>query len=884
MPLSAGQRLGPYEIVSRIGAGGMGEVWRARDTTIGRDVAIKIIAPAFARDAERIRRFEQEARAAGQINHPNILTIYAVGREADAPYLVSELLHGQTLRDRMRQGALPPAKAVEYAIQIAYGLAAAHDRHIVHRDLKPDNLFLTTDDRIKILDFGIAKLTGPPGDENDPTRTGTGTGAILGTAGYMSPEQVRGLTVDERSDLFAFGAVLYEMLAGRRAFTGDSPAETMRAILEKEPPPLEGVAASLERAVRRALDKRPAGRFQSAHDLAFHLETMREPAMAAAATPVEPHGSTARRAWRVLPWVWAAGASVVALWLALSSPLEERTSSAGLPLRRFSISMADAPLSALERPPLAISPDGRRLAFVTGRKGASQIVLRNLDELSARPMPGTENGLAPFFSPDGEHLGFFTSDGLMRIAVAGGPPTRLTGTPPVTRGGVWSTDGWIYFAPSQSAGIVRIRADGGNSEPVTEPAGAGHVWPDVSADGSMLVYVERHGDSYDTARIVVRSLGTGEQRVLVEGGTFARFAGTDRLIYARAETLFVAAFDAASLALVGPPKPFIDGVQADPLFGFARYSLARDGTLAYVPGDARPVGRTLLWVTRSGTEVKAFPEERPFLMPAVSPDGTSIAVTIEGMHQDLWRIDSGRPVLVRLTASPGEDFGPVWSPDGRELAFTSVRAGRSPALFVKPAHAPDTETAVPGAEGMIPSAWADDGRAVITTATERIDGRRQMQLVPVRNRAAFAAVAPSRFDRYAATVATAGKRVAFVSLETGRAEVFVASWPDTADARQASVGGGTSPVWARDGRTLFYRSGDALFAVDMSPVVGGQLPAPRMLFRGQFEEPGRPDWPRNYDVAPDGRFLMIRQTYTPVVRDVVLLLNWRGEIPAAPVR
>jgi Tol biopolymer transport system component len=873
--LTPGQRIGAYRIDKLLGEGGMGQVWQAHDLTIRRDVAIKVIAARFAGDADRLRRFEQEAQAAGQIAHPNILTIYAVGHEAGVPYLVTELLEGETLASRLRTSPLPPDRALDYAIQIVDGLAAAHDGGIIHRDLKPDNLFVTTDERVKILDFGVAKLTAPATGDDDPTRVETAAGEIVGTAGYMSPEQVRGQPVDHRTDVFAFGTVLYEMLAGRRAFTGDSRVETLNAILVSNPPPLDAPPA-LARVVKHALEKAPELRFQSARDLAFHLRAISDPAAAVTATAALAGGQRGRRAVWIGMLIWAVAVTAVGAGLAISLARARPAPFESTP-RRFAISLAETPLYALERPPLVISADGRRLAYVAGNEAGSRIFVRDLNELAARPIPGTENGFGPFFSPDGEHLAFFVADGLMRLDVGGGPPTRLAITPPVSRGGVWSADGWIYFAPSPSTGIVRIRADGGTIEPVTKAdAAQGHVWPDVSPDGSVLVYVERHGESFADARIVVRSIKTGERRVLAEAGTFPRFASQSRILFVRGATMFAVQVDSTSLASVGDPRPVLDGVQMDPLFGFSAYSASRDGTIVYIPGDARPVGRTLLWVSAAGEETKAFPEERPFLYPAISPDGKSIAVTVEGMHQDLWSFDVGQPVLTRLTSASGEDFGPVWSPDGRRLAFTSIREGKPPSVFVKPAGTPNHETRVTDAGVVFPNAWTTDGLALLVTQEAESNRQHMSQLMTTTaDRADLKPVAASSFERYGGTLSPEGRRLAFVSLETGRAEVFVATWPGATDARQASVGGGGSPVWSRNGRTLFYRNGDGTHAVDVGAAPALSRSVPRLLFRGRFEEPSRPDWPRNYDVAPDGRFLMIRQTYTPVLREIVVMLNWR---------
>jgi Tol biopolymer transport system component len=855
----------------------MGEVWRARDSALDRDVAIKVLTGFQASDPERLRRLELEARTTGQLNHPNILTVHAVGRHDGSPYLVTELLEGETLRERLDAGALPASQAVDIAVQVARGLAAAHERGVVHRDIKPANLFITSDGRVKVLDFGLAKLTeASAGGDRAHSRSG----AILGTPGYMSPEQIRGTTVDHRTDLFSLGVVLYEMLAGRRAFGAASAVETMNQILTTDAPAIEGLDPGLWRIVEHCLEKDARARFQSTRDLAFHLESLGDLGNATA-TGGSTRPSSRRlltwSPWRWLPWALAAGAAAVAL-TTLMRERESPTAAPG-PLTRFSLSMAATPLLVSEWPPLAISPDGRRIAYVTrdATRGA-QIVVRDLDALTARTIPGTENGFAPFFSPRGEHLGFFTNDGVLRVALAGGPPVRLANSPSVSRGAVWTDDGHIYFSPSQSDGIVRIPADGGGAEPITQEeavkSGEGHIWPDVSPDGTFLMYTVRRGDSLDEARIVVRSLGTGAARTILEGATYARFAPGNRIVFVRADTLYAVEIDWPTLALRGPAGPILTGVQMNPLFGGADYAIARDGTLVYAPGDARPPARRLLWIAGSGVESTAFPEERPFLLPAVSPDGRSVAVTIDGVHQDLWRFDVGRAVLMRLTSTTSEDFGPVWSPDGRRLAYTSVRPGEPPTVFVKPADRADGETRVVASS--FADHWSADGNTLIVTSERVAEGRERTSLftIPVSGGTPLP-LGASRYDRFGATESADG-HLAFVSLETGRAEVFVAS-RDAGTARQASVGGGTSPVWSRDGRRLFYRNGDAVMSVAVGP---GSLPAlstPRLLFRGQFEEPARPDWSRNYDVAPDGRFLMIRQTYTPLPRELVVVLGWRGQ-------
>jgi serine/threonine-protein kinase len=651
----------------------------------------------------------------------------------------------------------------------------------------------------------------------------------------------------------------------------------MNQILTIDPPPIDGIDPALWRVVQHCLEKDPAGRFQSARDLAFHLEGAGSDVKTiSGGGRFTPRPIAGVRVPRWLPWAVTVIASAIAIAALMRGP-DAADPATPAPLKRFSLAMV-SPLHTVEWPPLAIAPNGKRLAYVVRDGQNAQIVVRDLDALTARAIPGTENGFAPFFSPDGEHLGFFTASALMRVALAGGPPLRLASSRAVSRGGVWADDGHIYFSPAETSGIFRVPADGGDAEPLTQEetlkSREGHVWPDISPDGTLLLYTARRGDSFDEARVIVRSLRTGAARAILDNGTYARFAPGGRIVFARGDTLHAVDFDPLGLELRGSARPILSGVQMSPLFGGSDYAIARDGTLVYAPGDARPSARRLLWVTPSGVESDAFPEERPFLMPAISPDGKTVAVTVEGMHQDLWRFDVGRPVLTRLTSAISEDFGPVWSPDGRRVAYTSIRQGEPPSVFVKPADRADGETKV--ATLSFADDWNPVADEVIVTTRLTTGGRDRTDL--------FAAppsggtprpLGTSRYDRYASTL-SGDRHIAFVSLETGRPEVFVGS-EDTSDARQASVLGGTSPVWSRDGRQLFYRNRDAVMAVAVGTGPRPSLSTPRMLFRGPFEEPARFDWPRNYDVAPDGRFLMIRQTYTPLPRELVVVLGWQGQ-------
>jgi hypothetical protein len=532
VPLHTGTRLGPYEILAPLGAGGMGEVYRARDARLGRDVAIKVLPPAFASDSERLERFEQEARAAAALNHPNLLAVYDLGRHDGAPFIVSELLEGETLRERIAAGPLPVRKAVDYAVQVAHGLAAAHDKGIVHRDLKPENLFVTSDGRVKILDFGLAKLT-----QAEPAMGGltalpttppnTLPGVVLGTIGYMAPEQVRGVAADHRADIFAFGTILYEMLAGRRAFTGETTMDAMTAILKEDPPDLPAaerhIPPALERVVTRCLEKSPAARFQSTRDLAFALEGLS--ASETGALPVVPPASASRRQIAAyLPWLVAAvsvSAAVALFAASFGSP-------AAQPVERLSVVVpAENPLGFGWTPglSLAISSDGSRLVYVgqnLGRPESAryQLFTRSLESLEARAIPGTEDARQPFLSPDGAWVGFFTRDGLKKVSLAGGNPVTLVGglEAAIWGAGAWGEDGAIVFG-TVLGGLRRVSADGGTPEEVTTlgQQESEHVYPArISGTDAVVFWVRIRGSE---GRVDAVRLATGERRIVAENAS-----------------------------------------------------------------------------------------------------------------------------------------------------------------------------------------------------------------------------------------------------------------------------------------------------------------------------------------------------------------------------
>src|SRR2546425_4323932 len=663
--LSPNTTIAQYSIISKIGEGGMGEVYRATDTKLRRDVAIKVLPAAFSADGERLRRFEQEAQAAGALNHLNILLIFHVGTYNGAPYIVSELLDGQTLRERMAGGALPQRKAIDYALQMAHGLAAAHEKGIVHRDLKPENLFITHDGRVKILDFGLAKLVRPhiAGDVDTKAATlhaRTDPGMILGTVGYRSPEQLRSELVDQRADIFAFGAILYEMLSGTSAFRRKSTAETISAILKEDPPDLSttnrNVTPALERIMRHCLEKNPEERFHSASDLAFALEA--QSASTTTSTQTEAIPELARRRMHVrerLAWI---AASI--LFLALlavpfliahfrESPVEVRAvRSSILAPEKSSFNFIDTNAGSL-----SISPDGHRLTFVAPTAEGKDILwVRSLDGLSAQALTGTEGASFPFWSPDSRFVGFFAEGKLKKIEAAGGPALTLCDAP-LARGGAWNRDGVIVFAPDSAGALQQISAAGGTPSAVTKLDESRREltdrWPCFLPDGQNFLYLRRGiiGGESDTA-IYVASLASKESKLLLRASSNVAYA-QGHVLFLRGGTLMAQAFDAKHLETVGDAFAIAEQVQSEPSMARGVFAVSENGELAYQTGSVRN-GSQLTWFDRNGKQLSVLGDMAIYDHPRLSPDQKRLAVTVVDPlngNQDVWLYDLARGLRTR---------------------------------------------------------------------------------------------------------------------------------------------------------------------------------------------------------------------------------------------
>ena len=684
MSLSAGTRLGPYEVLSALGAGGMGEVYRARDTKLDRAVAIKILSEAFAADTERIARFEREAKTLASLNHLNIAHIHGLEESNGVRALVMELVEGEDLAQRIARGAIPVAEALLIAKQVADALEAAHEQGIIHRDLKPANIKVRRDGTVKVLDFGLAKVMEPtgvasPSVSQSPTITTpamTEAGMILGTAAYMSPEQARGKPVDKRSDIWAFGCVLYEMLTGRAPFAGDTISDTLAAVLEREPDwaalPAT-VPAAVRTLIRRCLEKDGRQRIADISVAQFVLDDLADVASATApgsSAAIAPRPPLWRR-MAILSGTWLVGVAMAgsAVWFAVRSTAPPRVS------RLLITPPSAAALSVSGRPSLAFTPDGTRVVYVGANNTA--LFVRALDQLNATSLTGLGEPYGPFVSPDGQWIGFFDGvTSLKKVAITGGP-TVMLGRPGGTAfGASWGADDTIIFATNdRTTGLQRIAVAGGEPTVLTRPNRAGgeddHLWPEILPGGQAVLFtITATTDGLDQAQVAVLDLRTGTQTVLIRGGGDARYVSSGHLVYAAAGRLHAVAFDLARLTVVGTPVT----VQPEVLTG-AGMAVAADGTLVYVSGGVSAVGRSLVWVDRQGQETPIPAPPRNYAFPRLSPDGTRLALYIPDQEVDIWLWDLARATLTRATFDRGADVFPVWPPDGRQLLFSSARAG-----------------------------------------------------------------------------------------------------------------------------------------------------------------------------------------------------------------
>jgi serine/threonine protein kinase/Tol biopolymer transport system component len=890
MTLAAGTRLGSYEVVAQIGAGGMGEVYRACDTKLGRDVAIKVLPANFVNDPERLSRFQREARMLAALNHANIATIYGLEQSGGVTCLVMELVAGETLAERVKAGPLGIEEALKIAVQIAEALEAAHEKNIIHRDLKPANVKVTPEGKVKVLDFGLAKAFAGDGANDDPSNSptlsaaATMQGTILGTAPYMSPEQARGKSVDKRTDIWAFGCVLYELLTGRQAFQGETTTEILAAVLRGEPDwralP-ETTPLSIRVLLRRCLQKEMNKRARDAGDARIEIEE-------ALAAPVTPELTTAaptkgfhalgRRALILSLGTLLLGAVIASLatWNLRPSP-----SPLPQPVSRLTITLPPGQqLAGLDSgPAVALSPDGTRLAYVARQGGTQQLYLRAIDSLESKPIPGTEGAVIPFFSPDGQWVGFFAGGKLKKISVGGGAALTLgdAGTP---RGASWSSQGMIAFTLSPNSALQQVPDAGGVPQPLTrfEKGENSQRWPEFLPGGKAVLFAAGPtAITFTNGQVAVQSVGTGDRRNLIQGATQPRYALSGHLVYAQGGTLMAVPFDPQRLEVTGTAVPVVEGVLQSPVNGAAQYSFSGTGSLVYVPGGLQSAQSSLVWVSRNGTEQPLAAPMHAYLFPQLSPDGRRLAVTVAEQETQTWLYDLSRETLTRFTFEGNYNRSPVWTPDGKRIAFESNKEG-VPNLFWQLADGSGGLERLNTSEYIqVPVSWSPDGQLLaffeVNPSTQR-----DIWVLRLSDRKAQPFLR-TRFDEVVPRFSPDGRWLAYTSNESSRYEIYVQPYPGPGGKWQVSTEGGTEPVWNPNGRELFYRSGDKMMAAEITTQPGFSAGKPRMFFEGPYE-PG-PLQSSAYDVSHDGqRFLMLKpsEQAQAAPTQINVVLNWFEEL------
>ena len=887
MSFSAGTKLGRYEIRSKLGAGGMGEVYEAHDPKINREVAIKVLPTEFSSDSPRLLRFEQEVQATGKLNHPNILAVYDVETHNGAPFVVYELLEGETLRECLRRGALSTRKALDFGSQIANGLTAAHEKKIIHRDLKPDNIFITSDNRVKILDFGLAKLVEPTNAEEPQTdvltrKVNTDPGAVMGTVGYMSPEQVRAQRVDHRSDIFSLGLVLYEMLCGKRAFHGESPVETLNAILKEDPPELSQLNSQinpgLERVVLHCLEKNPEHRFQSTRDVVFALDALSGVSSSRTLISDLPPPAARRKTPAWLPWVIAAVLFVGLLSLFLVSYLRPTPTEESVV--RLSVVLPDNVTISGQIGALSISPDGRQITFAATQDLQNVLWVRPLDSFTAKPVAAIGSFGAPsppFWSPDSRFIGFFSEGKLKKVEASGGPPQTLCDLPPA-RGGTWNRDG-IILVGTTAGPIYQVPQAGGEPQPVTtlDPTRfeTSHRWPHFLPDGRHFLFFVRSGKVESTG-VYIGSLDSKETRQLLPNVLSAAYAPPGFLVFLRNETLMAQPFDLKTFTLTGEQSPIAEQVAYNPGLGRGTFGLSDNGVLAFRAGGGQIDQPS--WFDRSGKQIGSLGEAGTYYTVALSPLDEKHAAVDRIDQQvgtnDIWLFDLSRDgVSSRFTTDPAGDCCPLWSPDGRRIVFASYRTG-SWALYEKSASGAQTEEILyASVEEKLPDSWSRDGQFILY---ESFNPKTKWDLWILRTGDKSASpLLQTDFNERQAQFSPDGKYIAYTSDKSGGPAVYVQTFPLSSSEWRISTGVGSQAQWRSDGRELFYISPDRkLMVVDVKLGPPLEVGVPKPLFDTRILTSG-PEFRNHYVVAKDGqRFLINSIIEERRATPISIVKNW----------
>jgi len=890
MSLSPGARLGPYEILSPLGAGGMGEVFKARDTRLDRVVAVKVLPQRLSASPEVRQRFEREAKTISQLSHPHICALHDIGREGETDYLVMEYLEGETLSERLAKGPLPLEQTLRFGIEIVDALEKAHRQGIVHRDLKPGNIMLTKSG-VKLLDFGLAKAMAAPVPKGSltalPTQEGlTQEGTILGTFQYMAPEQLEGNEADARSDIFAFGSVLYEMATGKKAFSGTSQASLISSIMTAEPQPISAVQPmsppALDHVVRRCLAKDPDDRWQSAQDVSSELKWIAEGSQAGVPAPVVAR----RRNRERLVWGTAAVTLLVAL-AAVTAAIRyaHRAAALSRPMRSSIVLPEKTALRGV-----ALSPDGRRLAFVAkDASGNNLLWIRPLDSLAAQPLPGTENSSFPFWSPDSRFIGFFADGKLKRIDASGGPPQELCDAP-VGRGGTWNQDGVILFAPLGSDSLYRVSAGGGVATPATrlDPARGedGHRWPFFLPDGRHFLYAVTSfgsGGQKEKIGIYAGSLDSKEETLLLRANSSVAYAPPGYLLFFRDGSLLAQPFDAAGLRIRGDPTPVAEQIQYFPQTYQVLFSVSENGLLLYQPRSAS-AGSRLVWFDRSGKEIGSLGALGNQANPRISPDGKRVALDITDSktgNTDIWIYESSRGTATRFTFDPSEETNPIWAPDASRIVLASNLGARVQDLYQKDSSgAGSQEVLLKSDAGKLPTDWSLDGRFILYRDRDAKTHEFGLKVLPVTGDRKPMSVVNTKGERTAGQFSPDGRWVAYSSNESGKREVVVAPFRGPGGKWQVSTAGGSEPRWRRDGRELFYLAPDGkLMAVEVKQGPKFEAGVAEPLFQTRRREHISNTDLFSYDVSADGqRFLINTDVGELASSPLTVVVNWTAAL------
>lgn len=876
--ISSGTRLGPYEVIAPIGAGGMGEVYRARDLRLDRTVAIKVLPHHLSADARLRERFEREAKAISSLSHPNICALFDVGSHDGVDFLVMEYLEGESLADRLSRGPLPLEQVVRYGVEIAEALAKAHRSGIVHRDLKPANVILTRDGA-KLLDFGLAKFAkGTAGSSHPDALTAalshdkplTEEGTIVGTFMYMAPEQIEGHDADARTDIFALGVLLYEMTTGRRAFEAKTRASLIAAILEREPPPIVTTQplapGGLDRIVRMCMAKDPDDRWQSAHDVAAELRWVREGSSAAAESllPQRRKRSRALRAAALLGLGVLTGAA--AAWLGL------RQSDAPPPAAHFVVHTDSSAPLLHEYQSFAISPEGTHLVYrgLVGDK--SQLVLRPLGSANATPLPGTENGHSPVFSPDGRWIAFMDSelDAVIKVPRAGGSRTKIAESPGGGLGLDWEGD-TIYMTRAFADGLWAVPASGGEAHRIAniDPASQQRaiVWPDAIPGTNVVLATAWNAGAWDTARILAYPTDRGEPKVVIEGASFARYSPTGHLLFMRGGHLMAVPFDAKTLEAGRNAVAVVNRVAHGSADGEAHFAISPAGHLVYASGGDVEPQFDLVWLDQQGRRTKMVPTPRRYGSVSLVPGEQAAIVTLEGSTYDVWQLDLERDSLTRISHG-GDDADGVVTSDGARVIWVSSRSGpynlywrpldnSAPEEALKPSeHSQFVPTVVPGGTSIVYGEFGSGKRSDIWEMS--LETRSTQPLIT----GDFAELAPA--------VSPDRQWLAFTSDESGRAEVYVTTYPQPGGKWQISTSGGGSPRWMPDGRSIVYGTTGQVLVASFETTPRPRAGNPRVIATGPFDD--------DYDIAPDGRIAVIEGDPHVTANEFHVVLNWATQL------